>query len=203
MSHHNTIFTQLLRFIPRHEFDSLAKQHHQGQRLRKMSRWSQFVAFSLAQLSGRSSLRDIVSNLSVQAHKLYHMGATLVSRSSLARVNEQQPHTLYETLFNKLLSRCNAMAPKHGFRFKNKLYSLDASTIDLCLSIFPWATFRRTKGAIKLHVGLDHSGYLPTFMAITEGKTHDVIVGRTLKLPKQSIVVFDKGYNDYKGAAFT
>lgn len=197
MSHHNTVFTQLLKFISRHEFDSLAKQHHHGQRLRKMSRWSQFVALSFAQLSGRSSLRDIVSNLSAQAHKLYHIGATLVSRSSLARVNEQQPYALYEALFNKLLSRCNAMAPKHGFRFKNKLYSLDASTIDLCLSVFPWATFRSTKGAIKLHVGLDHSGYLPTFMTITEGKTHDVTVGRALKLPKQSIVVFDKGYNDY------
>ena len=197
MSHHNTVFTQLLKFISRHEFESLAKQHHQGQRLRKMSRWSQLVALSLAQLSGRSSLRDIVSNLSAQTHKLYHIGATLVSRSSLARVNEQQPHTLYETLFNKLLTRCTAMAPKHGFRFKNKLYSLDASTIDLCLSVFPWAKFRTTKGAIKLHVGLDHSGYLPSFMTITEGKVHDVTVGRTLTLPKQSIVVFDKAYNEY------
>ena len=164
MAHHNTVFTQLLKFISRHEFESLAKQHHQGQRLRKMSRWAQFVALTLAQLSGRSSLRDIVSNLSAQAHKLYHIGATLVSRSSLARVNEQQSHTLYETLFNKLLARCNAMAPNHGFCFKNKLYSLDASTIDLCLSVFPWAKFRTTKGAIKLHVGLDHSGYLPTFI---------------------------------------
>ena len=197
MSHHNTVFTQLLKFISRHEFESLAKQHHQGQRLRKISRWSQFVALSFAQLSGRSSLRDIVSNLSAQTHKLYHIGATLVSRSSLARVNEQQPHTLYEALFNKLLARCHAMAPRHGFRFKNNLYSLDASTIDLCLSIFPWATFRTTKGAIKLHVGLDHSGYLPSFMTITEGKVHEVNVGRTLALPKQSIVVFDKGYNDY------
>ena len=198
MSHHNTVFAQLLKFISRHEFESLAKQHHEGRRLRKISRWSQFVALSLAQLSGRSSLRDIVSNLSAQTHKLYHMGATSVSRSSLARVNEKQPHTLYETLFNKLLSRCNATAPKHGFRFKNKLYSLDASTIDLCLSVFPWAKFRTTKGAIKLHVGLDHSGYLPTFMTVTDGKTHDVTVGRTLQLPKQSIVVFDKGYNDYR-----
>lgn len=197
MSHHNTVFTQLLKFISRHEFESLAKQHHQGQRLRKISRWSQFIALSLAQLSGRSSLRDIISNLSVQAHKLYHIGATLVSRSSLARVNEQQPHTLYEALFNKLLARCNATAPKHGFRFKNKLYSLDASTIDLCLSVFPWATFRTTKGAIKLHVGLDHGGHLPSFITITEGKVHEVNVGRTLTLPKQSIVVFDKGYNDY------
>ena len=138
MSHHNTIFSQLLKLIPRHEFDSLAKQHHEGRKLRKMSRWSQFIALGLAQLSGRSSLRDIVSNMSAQLNKLYHLGAALVSRSSLSRVNEQQPYTLYEALFNKLLSRCQSLAPKHGSRFKNKLYSLDASTIDLCLSVFPW-----------------------------------------------------------------
>ena len=197
MSHHNTIFSQLLKLIPRHEFDSLAKQHHEGRKLRKMSRWSQFIALGLAQLSGRSSLRDIVSNMSAQLNKLYHLGAALVSRSSLSRVNEQQPYTLYEALFNKLLSRCQSLAPKHGFRFKNKLYSLDASTIDLCLSVFPWATFRRAKGAIKLHVGLDHDGYLPAFVTVTEGKTHDITIGRTLTLPKESIVVFDRGYTDY------
>jgi len=198
LAHHNTVFSQLLKFIPRHEFETLAKQHHQGAKLRKMSRWSQFVALGLGQLSGRISLRDIVSNISAQSSKLYHLGVTKVSRSSLARVNEQQPHALYEALFNKLLSRCQGRAPKHSFRFKNKLYSLDASTIDLCLSVFPWAKFRTTKGAIKLHTGLDHSGYLPTFMTVTEGKVHDVTVGRTLKLPRQSIVVFDRGYTDYK-----
>ena len=198
MSHHNTIFAQMLKLISRHEFETLAKEHHQGRKLRKMSRWSQFIALGVAQLSGRKSLRDIVSNLCAQASKLYHLGATSVSRSSFARVNEQQPHTLYEALFHKLLNRCQGLAPKHGFRFKNKLYSLDASTIDLCLSVFPWAKFRSTKGAIKVHVGLDHSGYLPEFLSITDGKTHDVVIGRTLELPKQSIVVFDRGYTDYK-----
>lgn len=197
MAHHNTVFSQLLKLVPRHEFEALAKQHHQGRKLRKMSRWSQFVSLGLAQLSGRNSLRDIVSNISAQTSKLYHLGVVKVSRSSLARVNEQQPHVLYEELFNKLLTRCQGLAPKHGFRFKNKLYSLDASTIDLCLSVFPWAKFRTTKGAIKLHVGLDHSGYLPTLMTVTDGKVHDVTVGRTLKLPQQSIVVFDRGYTDY------
>jgi putative transposase len=115
----------------------------------------------------------------------------------LARLNEQQPHELYEALFHKLLSRCQGQAPRHGFRFKNKLVSLDASTIDLCLSVFPWAKFRRTKGAVKLHVGLDHDGLLPSFVALTEGKTHDVTIGRTLTLPAESIVVVDRGYTDY------
>lgn len=197
MSHHNTVFAQLLKLVPRHEFEGLAKQHHNGRRLRKMSRWSQFIALTLAQLSGRNSLRDIVANLTAQSRKLYHLGSRTVSRSSLARVNEQQPAQLYETLFNKLLVRCQSMAPWHGFRFKNKLYSLDASTIDLCLAVFPWARFRTTKGAVKLHVGIDHSGYLPSFVSLTDGKVHDVTAGRALTLPTGSIVVFDRGYTDY------
>ncbi len=89
------------------------------------------------------------------------------------------------------------MTPIHGFRFSNPLYSLDVSTIDLCLSVFPWADFRTTKGAIKLHVGLNHGGYLPEFITITEGKTSDVTIGRTLEFPKDGIVAVDRGYNDY------
>ena len=107
MAHHNTVFVQLLRFLPRHEFEAEARQHQRGQGLRVMSRWAQFVALGLAQLTGRQSLRDIVSNLSTQGRKLYHLGVgTTVSRSSLARVNAEQPYTLYETLFGRLLSRC-------------------------------------------------------------------------------------------------
>ena len=197
MAHNNTVFSQLLKLVPRHEFEALANQHHTGRKLRKMTRWSQFLAMATAQLSSRSSLRDVVSNLTAQASKLYHLGAVIVSRSSLARVNEQQPYTLYEQLAGKLLAQCQARAPRHGFRFKNKLYSLDASTIDLCLSVFPWARFRTTKGAVKLHVGLDHQGMLPSFLTITDGKTHDITAARALQLPKGSIVVMDRGYTDY------
>ncbi|NKC15235.1 MAG: IS4 family transposase [Gammaproteobacteria bacterium] len=197
MSHSNSVFSQLLKLISRHEFETLAKTHHKGRVLRTMSRWSQFVALSFAQLAGRCSLRDIVSNLDKQRRKSYHLGIAKVSRSSLARVNEQQPYQLYEGLFWKLLARCQSLAPRHGFRFKNKLYSLDASTIDLCLSLFPWAKFRKTKGAIKLHVGLDHDGFLPVFMTITEGKQQDITQGRSLELDAGSIVVFDRGYTDF------
>jgi putative transposase len=197
LAHNNTVFSQLLKLVSRHEFEALANQHHTGRKLRKMTRWSQFLAMATAQLSSRSSLRDVVSNLSAQASKLYHLGAVIVSRSSLARVNEQQPYTLYEQLAGKLLTQCQARAPRHGFRFKNKLYSLDASTIDLCLSVFPWARFRTTKGAVKLHMGLDHEGMLPSFLTITDGKTHDITAARALQLPKGSIVVMDRGYTDY------
>ncbi len=198
MSHNNTVFSQRLKLIPRHEFETLAKQHHSGRSFRTASRWSQLVTMAMAQLAGRNSLRDIVDNMSAQAHRLYHLGSAKLSRSNLSRINEAKPYTLYEALFGKLLQRCQAVAPEHNFKFKNPLYSLDASTIDLCLSVFPWADFRATKGAIKLHVGLNHNGYLPEFVTITEGKDHDVTVGRALKLPKGSIVAVDKGYNDYQ-----
>jgi len=197
MSHNNTVFSQLLKLIPRHEFETLAKQHHSGRSFRTATRWSQFVTMAMAQLSGRNSLRDIVENMSAQTHRLYHLGIAKLTRSNLSRINEGKPYELYEALFTKLLHRCQALAPRHDFRFKNPLYSLDASTVDLCLSMFPWADFRATKGAIKLHVGLNHNGFLPEFVTVTEGKKHDVIVGRTLKFPKGSIVAIDKGYNDY------
>jgi len=197
MAHCNIVLTQILKIVPRHEFETLSKQHHSGRAFRSASRWSQFVTMTIAQLTGRNSLRDIVENLTAQAHRLYHLGSTKLSRSTLSRINEDKPHTLYEALFGKLLVRCQCMTGGHGFRFDNPLYSLDASTIDLCLSVFPWADFRTTKGAVKLHVGLNHDGYLPEFVTVTEGKTHDVTVGRTLQFPKGSIVAVDRGYNDY------
>ena len=197
MAHSNTILSQLLKLVSRHEFESLAKIHHEGRSFRTASRWSQFVTLMMAQLSGRNSLRDIVENMAAQAHHLYHLGSAKLSRSNLSRMNNDKPYTLYEALFGKLLARCQPVVPRHKFRFKNLLYSLDASTIDLCLGVFPWADFRKKKGAVKLHVGLNHAGYLPELVTITDGKIHDVTVGRTLKFPPGSIVAIDKGYNDY------
>ena len=194
MAHNTTVIRQLLDLLPRHEFAAEARQHQEGQRLRVMSRWAQFVALGLGQLGGLQSLRDIVGNLRAQPHKLYHLGVrAFVSRSSLARVNAQQPYALYEALFGRLLARCQQRAPRHGFRFKNKLYAVDASTIDLCLAAFPWASFRRTKGAIKLHVGLDQAGHLPTFISVTDGKTGDVTVARTWTFPAGSVVGYSGG----------
>ena len=197
MSHSNTILSQLLKFVPRHEFEYLAKQHHSGRAFRSASRWSQFVCLATAQLSGRSSLRDIIENMSAQAHRLYHLGSAKLTRSNLSRINENKPYRLYEALFARLLKRCQSQTTGHQFRFNNPLYSLDASTIDLCLSVFPWADFRSTKGAVKLHVGLNHNGYLPEFVTISEGRCADITVGRTLNFPKGSIVAMDRGYIDY------
>ncbi len=198
VAHHNTVFGQFLALLPRHEFDAESREHQRGQRLRVMSRWAQFVALGLGQVTGRQSLRDIVANLQVQSSKLYHLGVRTVSRSSLARVNAEQPYTLYEAVFSRLLSRCQQQAPGHRFRFKHKLYAVDASTIDLCLALFPWATFRRTKAAVKLHVGLDQAGQLPSFVSLTEGKRGDVTVARTWRFPAGSVVVADRAYLDFK-----
>ncbi len=197
MAHCNTIFSQILKLVSRHEFETLAKQHHSGRSFRTASRWSQFVTLMMGQLSGRNSLRDIVENISAQAHRLYHLGSVKLSSSNLSRINEDKPYALYEALFGKLLNRCQGNTPGHNFRFNHPLYSLDASTIDLCLSVFPWAKFRTTKGAIKLHVGLNHRGNIPEFVTVTDGKVGDVTVGRTINFPKGSIVAIDRGYNDY------
>jgi len=197
MSHSNTVLSQLLKFVPRHEFESLAKTHHSGRAFRSASRWSQFVCLATAQLSGRNSLRDIVENMSAQAHRLYHLGSAKLTRSNLSRINESKPHQLYQALFSKLLTQCQNQTSGHRFKFKNPLYSLDASTIDLCLSVFPWADFRSTKGAIKLHVGLNHDAYLPEFVTISDGRCADITAGRKLNFPKGSIIAMDRGYVDY------
>lgn len=197
MAHANTVFSQLLRLVSRHEFQSLAKQHHHGQALRKISRWDQFVSLIMAQLSGRQSLRDIEANMNAQRDSRYHLGVRRIAKSSLARVNEKQPYTLYEALFGKLVSRCQGLSPRHKFRFKNPLYSLDSSLIELSLAIFPWADHNRSKAAVKLHVGLNHAGHFPAFATITDGVRHDVPTGREFDFPRGSVVVIDKGYTDY------
>ena len=198
MAYRNTIFNQLLKLVPRLEFESLAKSSHCGRALRKTSRWSQFVSMTFGHLSGRTSLRDIESNLLAQESALYHLGAKPVARSTLARLNKNQPSALFQKLFEKLYKQCLHHAPRHGFRFKNKLYSLDASLIDLSLKIFPWSHYALGKGAVKLQLGLDHDGLIPAFACITDCKMSDNAYARTLTLQKGSIVVFDRGYSAYE-----
>ena len=198
MAHCSTVLSQIVRIFPRHEFQALANKHHAGQKFRSFSRWTQFVALLTAQLTGRDSLRDIVENMTAQAGKLYHLGIKPFSRATLSRANEQQPHKLYEALFLRLMNRCQSLAPRNkAFKLKGKIYLLDASLVDLTLSLFPWAQYRKGKGAAKLHIGLDADGYLPAFVNMTPGKEHEINVGRELELPKGSYVVFDRGYTDY------
>lgn len=198
LSHHNTAFQQLLKPLSRHEFEGLAKQHHVGQKLRAASRWDQFIGMAMSQLSGRQSLRDIQSNLEAQQHKLYHLGAKPIARTTLARLNEKQPAELYEALFHKLLGRCKSQPGKYKFRFKNPLYSLDASALDLSMKLFPWAAHRDDTANVKLSVGVNHATGIPEFVALSDGNENDMVAGRKFSFPKGSIVAFDKGYVDYE-----
>jgi hypothetical protein len=198
VAHSNTVLSQIVRIFPRHEFQALANKYHVGQKFRSFSRWSQFVAMLTAQLTSRSSLRDVVDNLSAQANKLYHLGLKPFSRATLSRCNEKQPHTLYEELFQRLLARCQSMAPRNkAFKLDGKIYLLDASLVELTLSLFPWAKYQKTKGAAKLHVGLDTDGYLPAFVDLIKGKEYEIDHARELELPRGSYLVFDRGYTDY------
>lgn len=198
MSHHNTAFHQLLKPISRHEFEKLARQHHRGQKLRSATRWDQFVAMGLGQMSERQSLRDIESNLEAQSDKLYHLGAKVIAKTTLARLNEQQPAELYQSLFYKLLHQYGKRPGTHKFRFKSPLYSLDASAIDLSSPVFPWARHREDTANVKLSVGLNHANLIPEYVAIGDGHENDMIQGRKFKFPQGSIVAFDKGYIDYE-----
>ncbi len=198
MSHHNTAFHQLLKPVSRHDFEGLASQHHVGQKLRSASRWDQFVAMGLGQLSDRQSLRDIESNLEAQSDKLYHLGAKVIAKSTLARLNEQQPAELYQALFYKLLHRHQHQPGQHKFKFQFPLFSLDASAIDLSSPVFPWARHRDDTANVKLSVGLNHATDIPEYVAIGDGQENDMVQGRKFNFPKGSIVAFDKGYIDYE-----
>ena len=197
MAHCNTIFHHMLKLIPRHHFGKLETEHGTGRKARSFTRWSQLVHLLSMQLTARVSLRDGVSSLKARIKSLYHLGVKPVARSTFADANHQRPASFFEALFGLMYRRCQPLAPKHKFRFKNKLFSLDATVVSLCLTLFPWAAFRRTKAGVKLHTLLDHDGYLPAFVAITPAREHEVKKARALNLPKGSIVVEDLGYTDY------
>jgi len=197
MAHCNTIFHQMLKLIPRHHFAKLAAEHGTGRKARSFSRWSQLVHLLSMQLTARASLRDGVASLKARLKSLYHLGVKPVPRSTFADANNKRPASFFGALFASMYRRCQPLAPKHKFKFKNKLYSLDATVVSLCLTVFPWASFRRTKAGVKLHTLLDHDGYLPAFVAITPAREHEVKKARALNLPKGSIVVEDLGYTDY------
>lgn len=197
MAHHNTILNQMLKMFSRHEFQKAVSQTGTEYHSRGFSSWNHFVAMLFGQLAGIDSLRGIQAGLATQSKHLYHLGIQPVHRSTLAYANEHRTHELFKKIFEWMLSKCQPLAPKHKFRFKNPLSSLDATVIDLCLSLYNWAKFRTTKGAVKLHVKLNHAGYLPTFMAMTEGKVHETTVAPSVPLEAGDVVVFDRGYNDF------
>jgi hypothetical protein len=187
----------LLQLFPRAEFQQAVIATRAERHARGFTCWDQFVAMLFAQLGRAHSLREICGGLASCEGKRAHLGAAAPRRSTLAYANAHRPWTLYQTVFYQVLARCREVAGAKPFRFKNKLLSLDATVIDLCAEMVPWAVFRRTKGAVKLHFTLDHDGYLPTFLVITDGKHHEAPIAREQRFPPGTILVFDKGYTDF------
>ena len=203
MQRFSSIFSQLLQLFPRLEFEEAVRKHNSDYAAKGFSSWGQFVAMLFCQFGRAHSLREICGGLASCEGKLRHLGVSdSPKRSTLAYANANRPWSLYQTVFEQLLSKCKLAVAGRGikkkFKFKNKLVSLDSSVIDLSLSLFDWAHFRRTKGAVKLHLLLDHDGYLPSFAVITDGKTSDIKAARRLKFEPGTVVVMDRGYIDYE-----
>ena len=199
MGYEPTVFNQLFNFIPRHVFDKSVRRLAADRYTKRFSAWQQFLLLLYAQASGKQTLREITGGLQVNSSRLYHLGLKPIARSTIADGLARRNSILFETLFYELVRRTAGQAPKHPFRFKHPLYSIDATTIDLCLSVFDWAKFRTQKGAIKLHCQLDHSGQIPSFAHISDGKTSDIKAAKEFfRIMPDSIYCFDKGYIDFK-----
>ena len=194
------IFSQIMDFLPKKKFDRCVELYGGNRRMRSFSCFDQFLCMAFAQLTYRESLRDIECCLRAMQKKLYHIGIRgNVSRSTLADANENRDWRIYCDFAQILIQEARRLYANDdfGLELKETVYALDASTIDLCLSVFPWARFRRSKAAIKLHTLLDLRGNIPSFISITDGKVHDVNVLDELIPEPGSIYVMDRGYLDF------
>jgi hypothetical protein len=194
----HSIFCQLLSLFSRYDFQKAVNQHSGDRHSRGMSCWDQFVTMLFCHLAKAKSLREIIGGMASQESFLYHLGAKLMKRSSLSYANAHRPWQIYRDVFYQFLTQCRCLQRGHKFRFKNKLLSIDATVIDLCASIFNWAKFRQTKGGVKLHLSLDHDGYLPSYAYITTAKIHEITIARERIWPPDTILTFDRAFIDFK-----
>ena len=195
-----TIFSQVIDFIPRHKFRQCVNRYNGNKGVRTFTCMDQFMCMAFAQLTYRESLRDIESCLRSMHRKLYHVGINgNISRSTLAYANENRDWRIYCDFAQTLIHTASVLYSNEdfGLELKETVYALDASTIDLCLSLFPWAKFRKNKGAVKLHTLLNLRGNIPTFIAITDGKVHDVNILDELIPEPGAIYLMDRGYLDF------
>jgi putative transposase len=200
MKKYNTIFGQLLGLISRSRFEMLVKEHQTEKGAKGLTSWTQFVSMVFGQISGQHGLRGIETGMNSQKSSLFHLGISgkvkEVKRSTLSYANKNRDANLFKSLFAVVLLKAQTMKVSHGFPFKNPLYSIDATTIDLCLKLFPWADFRENKGGIKLTVKLDHQGKIPCFVTESNARQHDSQKIREVPLKADDVVVFDRGYFD-------
>ena len=200
MNSGKTVFSQLMHTLSRYDFDKCVARYHGDKWVNDFTCWSQFLCMSFAQFSHRESLRDIEVTLNSHHQKLYHMGLKKrIARSTLADANEKRDFRIYQDFAHALIPVAVRLYSEEPLPIdlEHELFALDSSTIDLCLSLFPWAHFRKTKAAIKLHTLLDLRGAIPVFIEVTDGKTHDVKVMDRVPTPPESFQVMDRGYLDF------
>lgn len=198
MVYHKTIFRQMLGLFSRLEFQNIVNTYNGDYRVRTVKCWDQFIALLFSQLTGRNSLRETIDTMNSQFKKLYHLGTGPICRSTLSDANNTRDYRIYRDLFFKILGRVQQYAPKYKLKLDRKFYILDATTIDLCLKLFPWARFRKAKGAVKLHTLLDTDGSLPVFVELTDGKVHDSAVAKKMHIPEGSYLAIDRAYHDFE-----
>lgn len=195
-----TVLHQLLQLLPEQQFETFVGQHNADRYTKKFTTFNQLTTLLYAQMTGKECLREIESDLRLLDSTWTELGLTSIARSTLSRANTHRPAAIFESLFYVLLEQCKILGDTSNFTFKNQLHAIDASSISVCLSLFDWAKFRKQKGAIRLHVGLDIRHQLPDVLDITDGKTHEVKVLQKLdfsKYTKGTIFVMDRGYNDF------
>ena len=201
MNKYNTALGQMLELISRSRFEKLAKEYKTERAAKGLRSWTQFVAMLFAQITGQHGLRSIEQSINNQRNSWYHIGITnlerKVSRSTLSYANAHRDSNLFQALFLRLFLQAQSKKASHGFRFKNPLYSIDSTTIDLCLKLFPWADFRKGKGGVKLTVKLDHQGKIPCFIVVSNAREHDVKKIREVPYNPGDALVFDRGFTDY------
>jgi len=200
MNNDRTVFSQILDFIPKHQFRACVNRYNGNYRVKSFSCFDQYLTMAFAQLTCRESLRDIETCLRALDEKLYRCGFRgKVSRNNLANTNEKRDWRIYHDFAQVLITKARRLYADEDFgvTLKNTVYALDATVIDLCLSLFPWAQHRRHKSAVKLHTLMDLKGSIPTFIRITSGAVHEATIFRTLPLEPLAIYVMDKGYTDF------
>jgi len=193
------VFPQFLSLLPRYDFQRIVKKYKGDYRTRHFKCWNQMACMIFAHIRQEDSLRDIDIALNAHAGKLYHMGIQQCPKSTLADANERRDYRIYEELAKLLMQRARReyAGTDLAIDVDNAVYALDASTIDLTLSLFPWAKFRKTKGAIKLHAMIDLRGNIPAFLTITDGKVHDVKAAPQVPIEAEGIYVVDRAYIDF------
>ncbi len=195
-----TVFAQILEHLPRYEFNKCVNKYKGNHRIRKFPCYDQFLCLAFAQLTYRESLRDIATCLNSHHEKLYHIGFRgRISKSTLADANEVRDYRIYQDFAYHLISIARNLYKNEELAvdIDYALYAFDSTTIDLCLSLFPWAHFRKTKAAIKMHTFLDLRGSIPTFICLTPGNVHDVKILDIIPLEKDSVIAMDRGYIDF------